>query len=283
MAKYVPRVFSQLHTTKPLPTHAYLLLLQIQVASGTPGRVLHLLEQQLLPASDIITVVLDEADVLLSMGFTEAVYDIFQLLPSEVQVVVVSATMPPEAVAMTAKILRNPTRILLAPDELTLDGLHAYYVQCGRRDYKYSVLCDLFEALSVSQSIIFVNRKHSAVQLAEQLEQDDFTVALIHGELEQSEREQVLDGFRAGASRVLVATDIVARGLDVQQVSLVVNYDMPSLDNYIHRVGRAGRFGRKGAAINLIDDMDVRQKDAVERHYALLMDELPQDVASILK
>jgi superfamily II DNA/RNA helicase len=242
-----------------------------------------LLEQRLLPARDILTVVLDEADVLLSMGFTDAVYDIFQHLPSDVQVVVVSATMPPEAVAMTDKILRNPTRILLAPDELKLDGLHAYFVLCERRAYKYSVLCDIFEVLSVSQSIIFVNRKHTAVQLAEQLEQDDFTVALIHGELEQRDRELVLDAFRAGSTRVLVATDIVSRGLDVQQVSLVINYDMPSLDNYIHRVGRAGRFGRKGAAINLVDDVDLRQKEAVERHYALQMEEMPQDVTSVLK
>merc|ERR1711972_281710 len=191
-----------------------------------------------------------------------------------------SATMPPGILALTEKFMREPVRILVKKDELTLEGIQQFYVAVEREDWKLETLCDLFEVLTISQSIIYCNSRRKVDYLEQQMTQRDFTVSVIHAELDQDARSLVMRQFQSGSSRVLICTDLLARGIDVQQVSLVINYDLPpKIESYLHRIGRSGRFGRKGAAINFVTCRDVRALKEIERHYCTQIDELPQDIA----
>ena len=171
-------------------------------------------------------------------------------------------------------------RIIVKKEELTLAGIKAFYVYCGDDEHaKFSVLTDLYENISITQAVIFVNHRRKAEMLHAELTKRDFTVSMIHSDLAQEEREGVMKSFREGQARVLVATDVLSRGIDVQQVNLVINYDLPrDLASYIHRVGRSGRFGRKGSAINLLaGGQDVRALREIEKYYACEIGELPDD------
>jgi len=149
--------------------------------------------------------------------------------------------------------------------------------------WKLDTLCDLFEALSVSQTVIFVNTRRTADWLFDQMKKRDFPVAITHAQLSAADRASVLADFRRGATRVLIATDLLARGIDVHGVSVVINYDLPiDLSNYIHRIGRSGRFGRKGVAISLIARNDYRIIRDLEDHYETSIPALPQDFVSVL-
>merc|ERR1712190_508181 len=155
-----------------------------------------------------------------------------------------------------------------------------FYVAIEREDWKLETLCDLFEVLTISQSIIYCNSRRKVDYLEKQMTQRDFTVAVIHADLGQEERSLVMRQFQSGSSRVLISTDLLARGIDVQQVSLVINFDLPSsTENYLHRIGRSGRFGRKGAAINFLANSDVRAMKEIERYYHTQIEELPADIA----
>lgn len=175
-------------------------------------------------------------------------------------------------------------RIVVKKEELTLAGIRSYFVWCGNdeRD-KLPTLMDLYNSLSITQAVIFVNHRRKVDWLVESLNAADFTCSAIHSDLTPQEREAVMDTFRAGSTRVLVATDVLARGIDVQQVNLVINFDLPTNNsNYIHRVGRGGRFGRKGSAINfLAGDRDVRTLREIETYYATSIEELPKNLDSI--
>merc|ERR1712151_213896 len=224
--------------------------------------------------------VLDEADEMLSVGFKDQVYDIFQMLPPDVQVCLFSATMPPEILDLTEKFMRQPVRILVKRDELTLEGIQQFYVAIEKEDWKLDTLCDLFEVLTISQSIIYCNSRRKVDYLEKQMTQRDFAVSVIHADLNQDERSLVMRQFQSGSSRVLISTDLLARGIDVQQVSLVINYDLPqNIEYYLHRIGRSGRFGRKGVAINFATSRDVNALKGIERHYCTQIDELPADIA----
>merc|ERR1719499_2189353 len=213
------------------------------VVVGTPGRVLDMIEAGALGVACLRAMVLDEADEMLSCGFKDQIYRVFRLLHPEVQVCLFSATMPPEILELTEKFMREPVRIL-------------------------------------AQRIIYCNAQRKADGLAEELRKRDFTVSVMHAGLEQGERQLVMREFKSGSSRVLISTDLLARGIDVQQVSLVINYDIPrSIESYLHRIGRSGRFGRKGTAINFVTTRDVRQVRDIERHYATQIEELPADIA----
>jgi len=253
------------------------------IVIGTPGRVNDMINRGALKTDNLKLFALDEADELLSRGFTEQIYDIFQYLHGEIQVCLFSATIPPDVLKMAHKFMRNPVQILVKKEQLTLEGIKQYYVAVGDEAHKLDTLCDLYEHLTITQAIIFCNKKRSADWLQQQLAQRDFTVSLLHGELDQRNRSLVMREFRSGSSRVLVSTDLIARGIDVQQVSLVINYDLPSsLENYIHRVGRSGRFGRKGVAINLVTDDATQDLRAIEAHYSTKVDELPADLGTIM-
>jgi translation initiation factor 4A len=250
---------------------------------GTPGRVYDLIDRCSLRMDDLRIFVLDEADEMLSCGFTEQVYRIFKCISPEVQVCLFSATMPPEILDMTKKFMRSPVRILVKKDELTLEGIQQFYVAVEKEDWKLETLCDLYEILTVSQSIIYCNSRRKVDFLEHEMSKRDFTVSVIHADLDQETRNLVMRHFRSGSSRVLISTDLLARGIDVQQVSLVVNYDVPqNTENYLHRIGRSGRFGRKGVAFNFVTQRDVRAMRDIERHYATQIEELPMDIADRL-
>lgn len=250
---------------------------------GTPGRVHDMVGKRHLRVDDLITFVLDEADEMLSRGFKDQIYDIFKLLPPNVQVCLFSATMAPEILDMTTKFMRNAVRILVKKDELTLEGIRQFYVAIEKEEWKLDTLCDLYETLTITQAIIYCNTRRKVDFLADQLTKRDFTVSVMHADLDQRERDLVMREFRSGSSRVLISTDLLARGIDVQQVSLVINYDLPSnMENYLHRIGRSGRFGRKGVAINFVTNSDVRTMKEIERYYHTQIEEMPMDIADMI-
>jgi translation initiation factor 4A len=253
-----------------------------QVVVGTPGRVFDMIERRLLKTDKVKMFILDEADEMLSSGFREQIYNIFRLLPETTQVVLLSATMPQDVLEVTTKFMRNPVRILVKKDELTLEGIKQFFVNVELEEYKFDCLTDLYDSISVTQAVIFCNTRRKVEYLTEQLAANQFTVSAIHSELTQQERDTIMQEFRTGSSRILISTDLLARGIDVQQVSLVINYDLPSnKENYIHRIGRGGRFGRKGVAINFVTDKDVGMMREIEKFYSTQIEELPENVNEI--
>ncbi|KAJ6700917.1 RNA HELICASE [Salix koriyanagi] len=255
----------------------------VHVVVGTPGRVFDMLRRQSLRPDYIKMFVLDEADEMLSRGFKDQIYDIFQLLPSKVQVGVFSATMPPEALEITRKFMNKPVRILVKRDELTLEGIKQFYVNVDKEEWKLETLCDLYETLAITQSVIFVNTRRKVDWLTDKMRSRDHTVSATHGDMDQNTRDIIMREFRSGSSRVLITTDLLARGIDVQQVSLVINYDLPTQpENYLHRIGRSGRFGRKGVAINFVTKDDDRMLFDIQKFYNVVIEELPSNVADLL-
>jgi len=255
----------------------------VHVVVGTPGRVYDMLCRRVLRPDHIKMFILDEADEMLSRGFKDIMYDIFQVLPSKTQVGVFSATMPPEALEITRRFMNKPVRILVKRDELTLEGIKQFYISVEREDWKLDTLCDLYDTLNITQAVIFCNTRRKVDWLTDKMRGREFTVSSTHGDIGQKERDVILNEFRTGSSRVLITTDLLARGIDVQQVSLVINYDLPkNLENYIHRIGRSGRFGRKGVAINFVTNDDVRTLRELETFYNTSIDEMPAHVADLI-
>ena len=227
--------------------------------------------------------VIDEADEMLNRGFKEQIYDIYRYLPPEVQVVLISATLPHDVLDVSHKFMTDPVRILVKRDELTLKGIKQFYVNVEKEEWKFDTLCDLYDTLTITQAVIFCNTRRKVDWLTEKMVENHFTVASMHGDMPQKERDTIMDEFREGNSRVLISTDVWARGLDVAQVSLVINYDLPTgRENYIHRIGRSGRFGKKGVAINLLKNEDGRMLEDIERFYSTRIDEMPMNVADLL-
>jgi len=251
--------------------------------SGTPGRVFHMIQQRHFSTRHIKMFVLDEADEMLNRGFKEQVYDIYRYLPPSTQVVLVSATMPHEVLEMTHKFMNEPFRVLVKRDELTLEGIKQFFVAVEREQWKFDTLCDLYDTLTITQAVIFCNTKQKVDWLTQKMRDANFTVAAIHGDMPQKERDTIMQQFRAGQSRVLISTDLWGRGLDVQQVSLVICYDLPNnRELYIHRIGRSGRFGRKGVAINFVKNDDIRILRDIEQFYSTQIDEMPMNVADLI-
>jgi len=255
----------------------------VQIVVGTPGRVFDMIQRRVLQLEDVKMFVLDEADEMLSRGFKDQIYDVFKYLPEKVQVCLFSATMPSDVLEVTQKFMRDPKRILVKRDELTLEGIKQFFVAVEREEWKLDTLCDLYETLTITQAIIYCNTRRKVDWLTEKMQQRDFTVSSMHGDMDQRERDLIMREFRSGSSRVLITTDLLARGIDVQQVSLVINYDLPTnRENYIHRIGRSGRFGRKGVAINFLTNADVRYLRDIEQFYNTQIEEMPMNVADLI-
>lgn len=255
----------------------------VQVIIGTPGRIYDMLCRRLINPKEMKTLILDEADEMLSRGFLDDIKQIFMCLPETIQVGLFSATMPPECLDITKRFMRKSVLITIKKEELTLEGILQYYVDVGHPEYKIDVICDLYEALNVSQSVIFCSMTRRVDQLAEEMKARDFAVTALHGQMSHAERSEIMNQFRSGQTRFLITTDLVARGIDVQGVSVVVNFDLPNdRENYIHRIGRAGRFGRKGLAINLITERDSRDLDDLQQYYNTQIDPLPQNISELL-
>ena len=255
-----------------------------QVVSCTPGRLLHHIEHRAISLNHVKVIVLDECDEILSAGFQEQVQTVFGRLPGSVQAVIVSATLSADVMTVSTAFLRNPVRILVPVEKVRLEGIKQYYVDCEQADVKVEVLCDLYDHLSISKSIIFCNSCTSAERLAAVLEDRDFSVSVIHGGLEQRDRNQRLKDFKSGTTRVLIATDVLSRGIDIQHVNVVVNFELTrDNDDYIHRIGRAGRQGRKGVAINLVCKREYDTMGRLELRYNHPIAELPANIAQLMQ
>merc|ERR1712019_267022 len=211
------------------------------------------------------------------------IYDIFRFLPDKVQCCLFSATVPSDVLDVTSHFMRDPIKILVKRDELTLEGIKQFYIGVEREEWKLDTLCDLYETLTITQAIIYCNTRRKVDWLTEKMHSRDFTVSAMHGDMDQKERDIIMREFRSGSSRVLITTDLLARGIDVQQVSLVINYDLPTnRENYIHRIGRSGRFGRNGVAINLVTKDDIRTMKDIESFYNTQIEEMPMNVADLI-
>merc|ERR1712039_1114409 len=181
------------------------------------------------------------------------------------------------------KFMRDAVRILVKQNELTLEGIRQFYVAIEREEWKLETLCDLYETLTITQAIIYCSTRRKVDYLADEMAKRDFTVSTMHADLDQRARDLIMREFRSGSSRVLISTDLLARGIDVQSVSLVMNFDIPrDMENYLHRIGRSGRFGRKGVAINFVTNADVRAMKDIERHYHTQIEEMPMNIADMM-
>ncbi|KAK4486260.1 hypothetical protein RD792_008930 [Penstemon davidsonii] len=255
----------------------------VHVVSGTPGRVCDMIKRRNLRTRAIKLLILDESDEMLSRGFKDQIYDVYRYLPPELQVVLISATLPNEILEITSKFMTDPVRILVKRDELTLEGIKQFFVAVEREEWKFDTLCDLYDTLTITQAVIFCNTKRKVDWLTAKMRENNFTVSSMHGDMPQKERDAIMEEFRSGQTRVLITTDVWARGLDVQQVSLVINYDLPNnRELYIHRIGRSGRFGRKGVAINFVKTDDIKILRDIEQYYSTQIDEMPMNVADLI-
>lgn len=254
----------------------------VHVVVATPGRVNDLIKKEFLRLDNLLLFILDEADEMLSRGFKVQIQEIFKHLPPDVQVGLFSATMPREILDITKDFMRDPARILVKKENLTLEGIRQYYVAIPEEKHKFNVLSDIYKNLEIQQALIYCDSRRRVEQLANDMKKNDFTVSAIHGEMKQEERSQIMKEFRTGSSRVLITTDLLARGIDVQQVSLVINYELPnSKESYLHRIGRSGRFGRKGTAINFVTPKDAAFLKEIQEYYHTEVAPLPQDLSQI--
>jgi translation initiation factor 4A len=249
------------------------------IVVGTAGRVYDMIQRGSLLTGNIKIFVLDEADEMLSKGFKDQIYDIFKYFNDDVQVALFSATMPDDILTLSDKFMRDPVKIVMKAEELTLECIQQYYVAMRDDNSKYDALKDLFAFLQVSQCIVYVNTVKRVEDLYKAMITDGFPVCCIHSAMEKPERDSALQSFRKGNFRVMISSGVTARGIDVQQVSTVINFDMTrSYETYLHAIGRSGRFGRKGLAINFITEHDVDFMQRLEKHYNIKITELPAEM-----
>ncbi len=254
-----------------------------QIIVGTPGRVLDMIQKKCLFTDRIHTIIFDEADEILSYGFKESIYQIVQQIPENTQICLFSATMPEDVIELSDRFMNNPDKILIKKEALTLEGITQFYINIKINEWKFDVLKDLYDTINVSQCIIYINSKNKLMDLYQNLTKENFPVSYIHGELSSQERKDVMENFRSGHSRILLSTDLLSRGIDVQQLSLVINFDLPkSKETYIHRIGRSGRYGRKGVSINLVTDRDINYMKDIETFYETKIEEMPHNIADFL-
>jgi superfamily II DNA/RNA helicase len=254
-----------------------------QFLVGTPGRIYDLMNRNVLSRENIRVLVFDEADQMLEDRFKEQVMCILDKgFPKTTQVALFSATMDENVLDVAAQLLNNPVRILVNANSVPLDGIKNYCVELDKEEWKFDTLCDLYQRLTISQALIYCNKRQKAEWLAEKMSSQGFPLSCIHGEMDVEERKRRMTNFRTGAVRVLISTDLLARGIDVQQVSLVINYELPvQKENYIHRIGRAGRFGRKGVTINLICPEEKKAVSDIQEHWGINLETLPERLDQI--
>jgi translation initiation factor 4A len=254
------------------------------VVVGTPGRILDLMQRGWLTLAHVRTAIIDEADEMLSHGFIDDIRTIVNALPVDAQVSVFSATFSPDDLAITRKFAPNAVQIMAKQETLTLAGIRQFYVAVERDHDKLDVLLDLFADLSIGQCVVFANTRQRVEMLCAELNKNDFTPVAIHSEMTQQERQAALNRLRTGDARVLVSSNLVARGIDIVGISCVFNYDLPrDTATYLHRIGRAGRYGKKGTTICLVEPRDIRTLQQIEQFYETSIQELPSNIVSILR
>ena len=225
----------------------------VDVLVATPGRLLDLINQGIITLKNIEYFVLDEADRMLDMGFIHDIKKIIALLPQKRQSLFFSATMPTNIVNLSQSILHNPVKVEVAPQSSTADTIQQKVYYTNKADKK-DLLVHILKDESINQVLLFSRTKHGADKIARNLQKKKINAAAIHGDKAQTQRQKALEGFKAGRTRVLVATDIAARGIDIEKLSYVINYDIPNeSETYVHRIGRSGRAGLLGNAISLCE------------------------------
>ena len=250
------------------------------IVVGCAGRILDMIRRKILGVADIRLCVVDEADEMLSRGFKEQLQNIFRYFKEDVQIALFSATLPEDVLLLTDKFMKQPVKITMKKENLNLECIKQYFVAIQDDRMKFDTLKDLFSFISVSQCIIYCNSVNRVMDLAYAMNKDGFSVCAIHSSMDKSEREQTFAEFRNGKYRVLISSNVTARGIDIQQVSTVINFDIPNcVHTYLHRIGRSGRWGRKGMAINFMTRRDVLTMKRIESHYNISIDELPANIA----
>ena len=245
---------------------------------GCPGRVNDMIRRQYIDGRKIKILVIDEADEMLSQGFLEQIKNIILRMNSQTQIALFSATLPPNICEITDKFMQNPINIIVKAESLTLEGIKQFYIAVNNDLEKYLTLKDTYHLISVSQCIIYCNSINRVIELFHSMKDDNFPVSCIHSNMDKNERQESFNDFKCGSSRVLISTDITARGIDIQQVSVVINFDIPkNVHTYLHRIGRSGRFGRKGCGINLITSRDIQKMKEIENYYATEIQEFPNN------
>lgn len=250
---------------------------------GCPGRIYDMLRRKHIDTEKLNLLVLDEADEMLSSGFKEQIYNIFQYLNNEVQVALFSATIPNDLYSLTNQFMRDPIKILVKQEKLTLQGIKQFYIGLDNDEHKFMALKDLFSAISVNQCIIYCNSINRTKDLYNAMLKEEYPVICIHSGMSETERQESYQSFKSGQARTLICTDLFSRGIDVQQVSVVINFDLPkNIHVYIHRIGRSGRWGRKGVGINFITKRDQGKLEEIKQFYCTQVDELPLDFSQYI-
>ena len=251
----------------------------IQVIIGTPGRVMDHMRRKTLKLEHVHTVVLDEADEMLNMGFLEDMETILSELPEERQTVMFSATMPPAIAEIAKKFQKDPEIVKVVKKELTVPKVTQYYYEVKPKT-KVEVMCRLLDMYDPKLSIVFCNTKRQVDDLVQELQGRGYFAEGLHGDLKQMQRDRVMNSFRNGRTDILIATDVAARGIDVDDVEAVFNYDIPQDDEYyVHRIGRTGRAGREGKAFSLVVGREVYKLREIQRYCKTKI--IPQPIPSL--
>lgn len=241
---------------------------------GTPGRTFDMIKRKKINMLSIKLFILDEADEMLSRGFKEQIHTIFQYLNEKIQVAIFSATFPSEVLALTDKFMNNPEKITIKKENLTLDGIQQSFVATLNDQEKLNWLISIYKQYTGGQSIVFVNDINRVTALYNEMKKNEFSVGCMHSSLTKDERYRVLQSFMSGNENILISSNIIARGIDIQQVNLVINFDIPNnVHTYLHRIGRSGRWGRKGNAINFVSERDIENMRRIENHYNISIKE----------
>jgi len=261
-------------------------LRKANVVIGTLGRLHHMIMEKTIHLHSLKVLVLDEADDMLTDGITEKLSYILEKVPTGIQSILISATMNSNVFNVSKKILHDPTKILLKNSEVVVDLISQFYLDVESEDLKLETLLDLYNLLSTSQVIIFCNTVKKVDWLRENLLKNNFTITCIHSKMTQEERDNIIKEFRDGKTRLLLTTDLLSRGIDIPQVNLVVNYDLPAnKETYIHRIGRCGRFGKKGVSISMVkseDQSDIKTLQKMKQIYKIDIKEMPDDIEKYL-
>lgn len=246
-----------------------------QIIVGCPGRIHDMIRRKKINLKKIKMLILDEADEMLSSGFKDQVYNIFSLLDNS-QICLFSATIPNEIYTLIEKFMKNPEKILVKSDQLTLEGISQFYIGVENDNQKFDTLKDLFSSISMSQCLIYCNSIKRVSDLYEAMISENFSVSCLHSNMDKDKRSKAYNEFKSGATRVLISSNVTARGIDIQQVSTVINFDVPNdVHSYIHRIGRSGRWGRKGVGINFVTRRDIKKLHEIENFYSTQITELP--------
>jgi ATP-dependent RNA helicase DeaD len=249
----------------------------VQIVVGTPGRVIDLMERQTLNLSHVRILVLDEADRMLDMGFIEDIDYILRKLPTNRQTSLFSATIDNTVMSVCNRYMRNPEQILVSKDEIALTQINQYYVVVNPAN-KFETLCNILEENHIGRAIVFCRTRGDTSRIADKLRERNYDAKALHAGFTQAQRDFVTNTFRQGRLRLLIATDVAARGLDIEGITHIINYDVPSeAPVYFHRIGRTARMGKEGTAITLVGYGELTELENIRALTKTTMEELEQD------